>query len=82
MPMLNPAEPVDMELFNPHSPRVQFANACVHVVSELYGISNAKQWASHPGYARKAAKLATLFDKGVPTTDIKAIASGKKPWPQ
>ncbi len=71
-----------MALFDPHSPKVQFANACVHVVSELYGIETAKQWASHPGYAKKAAKLATLFDKGVPTTDIKSIASGKIPWPQ
>jgi hypothetical protein len=81
MPLSDGYEIVDMELFNPHSPRVQFGAACVHVVSELYGITNAKQWAAHPAYARKAAKLAELFDKGVPTTDIKAIASGKKPWP-
>ncbi len=82
MPMLDPAETVDMALFDPHSPRVMFANTCVHVIAQLYGITNAKQWAARPSYARKAAKLAELFDKGVPSVDLMAIASGKKPWPQ
>ena len=76
-----PAELVDMELFNPHSPRVQWANSCVHAVAAAYGIRNRQQWSAHPHYRQLAKRLAELYGRGLPPQDISKLIRGEIPWP-
>jgi hypothetical protein len=76
-----PAELVDMELFDPNSPKVQWANCCVHSVSLAYGLRNRQQFHSHPRYAELASRLQKLYGRGIPPHDLPKILRGQIPWP-
>ncbi len=79
--MIPADKPLDPELFNPNSPRVQWANSCVHAVAAAYGISTAQQWGAHPHYKQLATKLAALYGRGYPPHDISKLIRGELPWP-
>jgi hypothetical protein len=77
---MNPADHVDWDP-DPMSPRNIWANACTHAVAAAYGVENAKQWHAHPHYKRLARRLADLFGRGIPITDLQGIVRGEIPWP-
>ena len=77
------AEPLELDLFDPHSPRVQWANCVSHSIALAYGLTDSSQWRAGRGFYDKIARrLMGLYGKGIPSTDIGPILRGEIPWPR
>jgi hypothetical protein len=77
------SEPMDLELFDPNSPKVQWANACAHSIMNAYGLKTRHEWrADSVFYNRLAQRLMSLYGRGIPPHDLPKILRCEIPWPR